>query len=176
MLLQLARGSIRNGLEGGQGLRVEPSDYAAELSRQGACFVTLTLDGQLRGCIGHLNARQSLVQDVVENAYLAAFKDPRFAPLTADEFVRLQLSISILKPAEPIKFDSEQDLLSKIRPGIDGLILREGARQGTFLPSVWESLPEPRDFLNRLKQKAGLPADHWSSSIQVSRYTTQSIH
>ncbi len=176
LLLELARESIRDGLAGGRGLKVDASDYAPSLARHGASFVTLKLDGDLRGCIGHLEARQPLVQDVVENAWLAAFRDRRFAPLSNDEFSRLDLSISILSLPEALVFDSEEELLQKIRPGIDGLILSEGARMGTFLPSVWRSLPEPREFLRHLKQKAGLPADYWSETINVERYTTQSIH
>lgn len=174
-LLELARESIRQGLESGRPLRVNSSDFSRAVSGLGASFVTLTLNGKLRGCIGHLEARQPLVQDVAENAYLAAFRDPRFPSLSREEFVRIRLSISILNPPEAVEFDSEQELLNKLRAGIDGLILKEGHQQGTFLPSVWESLPDPAEFLHHLKQKAGLPADYWSDSIQISRYTTQSI-
>lgn len=176
MLLEVARQSISQGLEGGHSLHVDPNDYSKALARPGASFVTLELDDELRGCIGHLETRQPLIQDVSENAYLAAFRDPRFASLTASEYPRIEISISILSPAEPVEFGSQEELLKKIRPGIDGLILKESGRQGTFLPSVWESLPEPADFLSHLKLKSGLPVDYWSDSIRISRYTTQSIH
>lgn len=175
ILLDMAGESIKLGLHGGAVLHVDPSRFSDSLSRPGASFVTLMLNGQLRGCIGHLVATQALLQDVVENARLAAFKDTRFAPLTAEEFDAVELSISILSSAEPIQFKSEADLMDKIRPDIDGLILKQGANQGTFLPSVWASLPEPVDFLRHLKQKAGLSADYWSDQLQVFRYTTQHI-
>lgn len=175
ILLELARKSIRQGLAGRHMAPAELDEYPPALRDKGAAFVTLTLHGQLRGCIGHLEASQPLVQDVIENARLAAFNDPRFMPLTEREFEQVDISISVLSPAVPIKFSSEQDLLGKMRPGIDGLILKVGHHQGTFLPSVWESLPEPADFLRHLKQKAGLDQDYWSDDMEVSRYTTQQI-
>lgn len=175
LLLSLARESIVQSLQTGQALNIDLDNVPDSLRKLSASFVTLELNGQLRGCIGHLEATQSLVQDVVENAALAALRDPRFAPLTAEEFERVEISLSILSTPEPIIFTSEEDLLSKIRPGIDGLILKEDGQQGTFLPSVWKSLPEPEDFLRQLKQKAGLRADYWSHSLQVLRYTAQHI-
>ena len=137
--------------------------------------MTLHLHGNLRGCIGSLEAFRPLLIDVAENAYAAAFEDPRFDPLSVEEFGELEISISILSPSEPITFSSEEDLLQKIRPGIDGLILIEGRRRSTFLPAVWEDLPNPKDFLAHLKLKAGLPVDYWSNSLQVRRYTVQEI-
>ncbi len=175
LLLELAGKSIEHGLLQGGYLDVDLKTVPDSLLRLRASFVTLSLQGQLRGCIGHLEATQPLVQDVVENASLAAFSDPRFSPLTPGEFKNIEISLSILSAPEPLLFDSEENLLTKIRPGTDGLILKEGAFQGTFLPSVWESLPEPIEFLRRLKQKAGLGADYWSDSLQVLRYTTQQI-
>ncbi len=140
-----------------------------------ATFVTLTIDAQLRGCIGTLEARRALVEDVASNAYSAAFEDPRFAPLERAEFERLDIHLSLLSAPEPIQFGSEKDLLAQIRPSLDGLVLEEGARRGTFLPSVWEQLPDPVEFLRHLKRKAGLPADYWSATLRVSRYTSESI-
>ncbi len=175
LLLKLAEESIHYGLENEQRLVVNPDDFPAPLFAQRAAFVTLTQKGQLRGCIGHLTATQSLAEDVAENAYSAAFNDYRFSPLTAKEWPDLEISISILSPPEPISFTSESDLLSKIRPGIDGLILELDQNRGTFLPSVWESLPTPEAFLQALKQKAGLPGNFWSNEIHMSRYTTQQI-
>jgi len=174
-LLDLARRSIASGLGQGTPLQVDPGDYPEPLRDQRATFVTLHLHGELRGCIGHLEAVQPLVRDVVENAYAAAFRDPRFPPVSHQELPALALHISILTPPEPMTFATEADLLGQIRPGIDGLILTEGQARGTFLPSVWESLAEPRDFLNHLKRKAGLPADHWSDRVRVERYTTESF-
>jgi AmmeMemoRadiSam system protein A len=174
-LLDLARRSIVNGLERGAPLAVDPEEYPESLRMERAAFVTLHLDGELRGCIGHLEAVQPLVCDVAENAYAAAFRDPRFPPLARRELARLAIHVSVLSPPEPMTFSSEADLLGQIRPGIDGLILTEGRARGTFLPSVWESLPAPRDFVDQLKRKAGLPADHWSDRIQVARYATESF-
>ena len=174
-LLDLARRSIAHGLEAGRAMEVKPNDYPDALRQPRATFVTLHLNGQLRGCIGTLEAHRSLIEDVAENAFSAAFRDPRFPPVSADEKDQLTLDISVLSPASALSFTSEQDLLQQLRPGVDGLILEDGARRGTFLPSVWEQLPRPAEFLRHLKQKAGLPADYWSSNIRVSRYTTESF-
>lgn len=174
-LLQVARASIAHGLREGRPLPVNPADYEPALQARRASFVTLNERGQLRGCIGHLEAIQPLVADVAENAFSAAFRDPRFPPLSAGEFDELTIHISVLSPAEPIHFRSQADLLRQIRPGIDGLILEEGMHRGTFLPSVWEELPDPAQFLAHLKLKAGLPADYWSDTIRVYRYTTESF-
>ena len=174
-LLSVARDSIANGLANGQPLAVDPRACSPDLRARRASFVTLQIDGQLRGCIGSLEAWRPLVEDVAENAFAAAFRDPRFAPLSEREFERLDYHISILGPTEPLTFESENDLLKKLRPGVDGLVLSEGGQRGTFLPAVWESLPEPRQFLAQLKVKAGLPADYWSDTIQVERYTVEDV-
>ena len=174
-LLAVARRSIALGLAEGRPWRVHPEDYAAELRAQRAAFVTLQEFGQLRGCIGHLEARQPLVADVAENAFAAAFRDPRFPPVTARELEGLHIEISVLTPATPLTFGSEQELIALIEPGRDGLILEEGFARGTFLPSVWESLPKLVDFLRHLKLKAGLPEDYWSDRLRVSRYRTDSF-
>ena len=172
-LLALAKRSIKHGLDRGGPVAVEASDYSGVLAEQRAVFVTLHRQGNLRGCIGHLQAVQSLVQDVAENAFAAAFRDPRFPSLTGTELPDLDIEISVLSPSEPLSFGSEEELLQIIEPGLDGLILEDGEARGTFLPTVWESLPDPRDFLRHLKQKAGLSPDHWSDSIRVRRYRTE---
>ena len=174
-LLALARQSVAHGLEQGCPLPVALSDYPTDLRARRATFVTLEAGGTLRGCIGHLEAVQPLVLDVAENAFAAAFRDPRFPPLTRPELARLAIEVSVLTPSQPLSFTSEEALLRMIEPGRDGLILEEGAARGTFLPTVWESLPEPRAFLRHLKQKAGLPPDHWSDRIRVRRYRTESF-
>ena len=174
-LLAIARESIAHGLEQGRALAVDPDDFDPALQARHAAFVTLHEQGQLRGCIGHLEAIQPLVRDVAENAFAAAFRDPRFPPLAAGELDALHIEISVLTPAVPMDFASETELLSLIEPGRDGLILEDGHARGTFLPSVWESLPEPVDFLHHLKRKAGLPANHWSHSLRISRYRTESF-
>lgn len=174
-ILELARDSIRYGLNEGRALPVRPEDHPERLRAERATFVTLHREGRLRGCIGHLEAVQSLVEDVAENAWSAAFHDPRFPPLTAPELPGLVIQISVLTPAQPMSFTSEADLLRQIRPGRDGLILQEGRARGTFLPSVWESLPQVEDFWTQLKYKAGLPAQHWSAGLRVFRYETESF-
>jgi AmmeMemoRadiSam system protein A len=175
VLLELARSSIRHGLTHHRPQPVDPLDYAPALRELRAAFVTLNRGGRLRGCIGHLQACQALVQDVAENAYSAAFRDPRFRPLGADELADLEVHISVLSPPEPMSVSSEADLLRQIRPGIDGLTLEAGGNRGTFLPAVWESLPQPEQFLSHLKRKAGLPPDYWSDAMRVSRYTTEAF-
>lgn len=172
-LLALARRSIEQGVQTGRPLQHRESDH--ELLNQGACFVTLNLAGELRGCIGSLQPHRPLAEDVVDNAFSAAFRDPRFPPVSARELPALDIHISILSPAQPMHFSSEQDLLRQLRPGIDGLVLQDGQHRGTFLPQVWESLPTPEDFLSHLKRKAGLPAHYWSQNIRVERYTVESI-
>lgn len=175
ILLELAVASIRHGLDRGQPLTPDPAPYSPSLTVPRATFVTLHMDGELRGCIGALEPVRPLVQDVAHNAYAAAFEDPRFRPVRADELDRITVEISILSPAMPLQVQSESDLLAQLRPGVDGLIMAEGPRRGTFLPSVWESLPRPEDFLRHLKHKAGLPADYWSDTLKVWRYTTESF-
>lgn len=174
-LLDLARRSILHGIEFGSPLSVNTEDYSSNLLAERACFVTLKINDELRGCIGSLVATQPLVIDVAENAFSAAFRDPRFAKLTKTEFENIAISISVLTPPTPLEFTSEQDLLNKIRPGIDGLVLSDGSYRGTFLPAVWESIQDPREFLQHLKLKANLPADYWSDTLTIERYTAESI-
>lgn len=172
-LMDLAIRSIRHGLERGKPLPVQTEGLEAVLLRHQASFVTLELRGRLRGCIGSLEAHRPLAQDVAANAYAAAFRDPRFPPVNGREIEYLDVHISLLTPPEPLSFDSQTDLLRQVRPGIDGLILQEGALRATFLPSVWESLPVPEEFLRHLKQKAGLSMDYWSDTLKVFRYRTE---
>ena len=174
-LLGIARESIRHGLETGRSLKPDLEALPARLRETGGTFVTLKKRGDLRGCIGTLEPYQPLATDVAEHAFDAAFRDPRFPPLTADEYDTLELDISILGEPEELAFTGQQDLVRQLRPGIDGLILQEGARRGTFLPSVWEQLPEPAMFLAHLKRKAGLPLDYWSDTLRVWRYTVEYV-
>lgn len=174
-LLDIAGQSIRYGLSHNSPLPVTVEDYSERLQLPGASFVTLNIDHQLRGCIGTLEAYQPLVKDVADHAFAAAFRDPRFPALSADEEPRLDIHISILTPAEAMSFSSEAELIAQLQPGVDGLILEDGYNKGTFLPSVWDSLPDATQFLQHLKQKAGLPSNHWSDSLKVSRYRAISI-
>jgi len=175
LLRQVAYDAVEYGLRHGNHLPVETSRYPTLLQNPGASFVTLKIDGLLRGCIGSLEAHQPLINDVAYNAHAAAFSDARFPPVSSDELNNLEFHISVLTPAVAMAFISEEDLLKQIRPGIDGLVLEEGQHRGTFLPAVWESLPDAESFLQHLKQKAGLPQNYWSDSIKVSRYTTESF-
>ncbi len=173
ILLQVAADSVRHGLDTGKPLKLKAADYSLALQQNGASFVTLTIQQQLRGCVGMLKPVRPLVEDVAKNAYSAAFEDTRFPPLGEEEYAQLKYHISILNPAEPIAFDSESDLLQQLRPGIDGLILEDRGRRATFLPSVWESLPKAVDFLRHLKSKAGLSPDYWSDSLTAQRYSVE---
>jgi len=137
-----------------------------------ATFTTLRLDEKLRGCCGMLEAAHPLAIDVARSAFQAAFRDLRFQPLARDEFGRVRLEVSVLSPLEVIPVANEADLLDRLAPGTDGLVIVEGARRATFLPKVWESLPEPRQFLAALKTKCGLPDDYWSERLEFFRYRT----
>lgn len=165
-LLILARNAIAAQL--GQATR--PTDDLAALHEPGATFVTLTQRAQLRGCIGSLEAWRPLAVDVRKNALAAAFRDPRFSPLSADELPQTRVEVSLLTPAVALSFADEADALAQLRPGRDGIIFSAGSRRATFLPQVWEQLPSPALFLARLKQKAGLPADYWNPDIRLERY------
>jgi AmmeMemoRadiSam system protein A len=175
LLLSLALDSIKHGLAHGRPSRPDLDEYPAELQAQAATFVTLHINKKLRGCIGHLESQAPLALDVTNNAYAAAFQDPRFEPLQATELSGLSIHISILSQPEALPQLSEEALLAQLRPGIDGLILSETQRKATFLPSVWEQLPKPKDFLQALKRKAGIAQDQWPEQIRVSRYQTQSF-
>lgn len=174
-LLNVASGSIAHRMGYGQPLLVNPLDYSPTLRSLRATFVTLHLNHQLRGCIGTLEARRPLVTDVACNAAAAAFEDPRFPPVSLTEMLHLEIHLSILGPSEPMPFESEEDLVRQLRPRIDGLILQDGLRRGTFLPAVWETLPEPRRFLQHLKLKAGLSETHWSKTLRIWRYEVVSV-
>jgi len=176
-LLTLARQSIGWRLQHNDPLEVDPAHYPPELSVRRASFVTLTKAGQLRGCVGTppTSAWCSLVQDVASNAAAAAVDDCRFAPLVAGELDAIEIAVSLLSAAIPLVAASEPELVAKLRPGIDGLLLREERRQALFLPQVWEHLTQPAEFLAQLKAKAGLPRDHWSVSLEFRRFTAASI-
>ena len=174
-LLDLAAASIRNGLDCGRPLRPAEEDFPAALWRPGASFVTIKKNNRLRGCIGSLTAQRPLARDVAENAFACAFRDPRFAALEAGEWDEVSLSVTILSPSQPMEFESEADLLGQLRPAIDGLIIEDGRHRALFLPAVWESLPEKKDFLAHLKAKAGLAGDHWSDTFTARRFVALDV-
>jgi AmmeMemoRadiSam system protein A len=174
ILLSLARRAIEHRLSD----RPEPLELPdlPALKEKGASFVTLHRDGQLRGCIGSPTAWRSLAEDVADNAVRAAFSDPRFPPVGADEMFRVKLSLSLLSAPERIRCTDEKDLLSQLRPFIDGLIIEDQDRHALFLPSVWEQVSDPQAFLGHLKAKAGLSPEHWSESFRALRFTVQDYH
>lgn len=165
-LLAIARGAIGARL----GVNAASAPRHEALAQPAATFVTLKQNDELRGCIGSLEALRPLGVDVRENALAAAFRDPRFPPLAATEFETTSVEVSLLSASEPVVVVDEEDLIARLRPGVDGLIIAWGHRRATFLPQVWESLGEPRQFLGALKRKAGLPVDFWSAELKVARY------
>jgi len=167
VLLPLARAAIAREL----GREQAADDTAPWLGEPGACFVTLTQDEQLRGCIGTLAAHRPLLADVRANAVAAAFRDPRFAPLSARELERTEVEVSLLSPMQALDFGSEAEALAQLRPGFDGVVFEFGARRSTFLPQVWEQLPAVDDFMAQLKRKAGLPTHFWHADVRLQRYT-----
>jgi AmmeMemoRadiSam system protein B/AmmeMemoRadiSam system protein A len=174
-LLDLAWDSLRRALAGDSTAQPPAAGRPGILERPGAAFVTLKRGGQLRGCIGSVMAWRPLAEDIADNAVKAAFKDPRFPPLRPEELEGLDLSISVLTPPVPMSFADEADMLAQLRPRTDGLIIEDGPRRALFLPSVWEQLPDRRQFLAHLKAKAGMPADHWSPGFRASRFQAVEI-
>ncbi len=168
ILLKAARSTIGHDL-GLEELYEPPRE--PWLLRTEATFVTLTLDGELRGCIGTVEAYRPLLEDLRAHARAAAFSDPRFSPLTQEEFPHVHVEVSVLSPLQKISFKDESDALLKIRPGADGIVFQEGHHRSTFLPQVWEKLPAPKMFMAHLKRKAGLPGDFWSEDVELYRYT-----
>jgi AmmeMemoRadiSam system protein A len=175
-LLQTARSVIADKLSGSGGGAGDTADGSPQLQEPRGTFVTLTKNGSLRGCIGHLAAREPLIEGVRQNAVNAAFKDPRFPPLSRDELDRVKIEVSVLTEPVPLEHRGGRDLLEKLQPGVDGVIIKKGGRQATFLPQVWEQLPDKEQFLSHLCLKAGLPADAWSSGdLEVSTYRVEAF-
>ena len=174
-LLRLARQTIADALQHKPSAVIIPTDYASELQLILSSFVTLHSNGQLRGCIGSLEGREPLVMDVANHAYAAAFQDPRFPSLQADELNQINIEISVLSPQTPIHCRNEQELLAALQIGIDGLTLEDGPHCSTFLPTVWQQLRDKQTFVRQLKQKAGLPTDYWSPTLTAKRYSTLSF-
>jgi AmmeMemoRadiSam system protein A len=172
-LLEIARASIEHGLAHGEPLPLKSANLSADLRAVRATFVTLNLDGLLRGCIGSLQAHLPLAEDVSLHAFEAAFEDPRFSNVVWKDIPKLEIHISVLSPMQPLPFTDEQDLLQQLRPGKDGLVIDDGHRRATFLPSVWAELPNPELFLSHLKRKAGIREDRLSATLQAYRYETE---
>ena len=175
-LLDAARTSLAFGADNGRAMRAKlGSGLSPALTAMRASFVTVRIGGKLRGCWGSVRAQQPLLLDVVANAYKAGFEDPRFGPMTKEGVAAARLGVSVLSTPRPIRCADEADLLRRLRPDRDGLILQEGERRGLFLPSVWEHVPKPAQFVRQLKRKAGLAPDHWSDSLSAYRFTAESF-
>lgn len=172
-LLEVARRSLEHGLESARPWIPEAGAFPEPLRIEGASFVSLYRGAHLRGCIGALEPRRPLIEDVAWNAFAAGFRDPRFPALASDEVDALGIHVSVLGPLEPIDADSEASLLAALRPGVDGLVIEWESRRGTFLPSVWSSLPDPGDFLLHLKRKAGFAPEGWPRGARCARYVTK---
>jgi AmmeMemoRadiSam system protein A len=165
--LAIARGAIADAFGLGAAVAIDEP----WLRPPGASFVTLCRRGALRGCVGSIEALRPLADDIRRNALAAAFHDKRFAPLTKPEFADTEVEVSLLSPLSPIGFVNEESALAQLRPGVDGVVFEFGTLCATFLPQVWERIPERREFLAHLKHKAGLAPDFWAAGVQLSRYT-----
>jgi uncharacterized protein len=176
-LLRMAREAMEHAVKGEKLTPPDPSSLSPNLREQGASFVTLTIRGQLRGCIGALEAYQPLADDVREHAVAAALEDPRFPQVTEDELSRIQVEVSRLTRPVPLEYKDANDLLSKLRPHVDGVILKDGYRRATFLPQVWEKIPDPSEFLDNLCYKMGAGRDHWRRKhLEVLIYQVEEFH
>ena len=173
-LLKAARTTLNCYLKGEPVPHFDENELTSTLSQDGASFVTLTEYGQLRGCIGTLEPYRPLVEDVIENAIAAATKDYRFPSVRSEELVHISIEISYLTRPQVLNYEDSDDLLRKLRPGIDGVVIRDGMRRATFLPQVWDKLPTPAEFLNHLCLKMGVPENTWQKrNLEISIYQVQ---
>jgi len=161
ILLAFARRAIEAAVMGQSPPELNKDDLPSTLLRSAACFVTITDSGMLRGCTGVLNARAPLIEEVIRTAAVTALRDPRFPPVSQSELSRLSIEISVLSTPEPLLYRDPEDLLRRLKPGVDGVILTHGARRATFLPQVWARVSTPVEFLDRLCQKMGLEEGAW---------------
>jgi AmmeMemoRadiSam system protein A len=176
-LLRLAREALECSVRGQELPPLQPDSLTPRLLEQGASFVTLTIDGELRGCIGALEAYQPLVEDVREHAIAAALDDPRFHPVVAAELNTIKLEVSRLTAPHPLEYSSSADLLARLRPHVDGVILKSDYRRATFLPQVWEKIPNPEEFLDHLCAKMGAKPNLWrNTKLQVYVYQVEEFH
>jgi AmmeMemoRadiSam system protein A len=177
ILLGLARQALIDAAQGRAAAALEPGRLPPRLMAPAATFVTLTRRGALRGCIGALHAQSPLAEDVRDHARAAACEDYRFMPVTPDEVREIEIEISILSDPKPLAFECPEDLLARLRPGIDGVILQLGLQRATFLPQVWEKVPDAPTFLSMLCEKAGLPSTAWRRpETMVYTYQVESFH
>jgi len=176
-LLRMAREAMEHSVRGKKLPSLDYSTLSSHLREQGASFVTLTIRGQLRGCIGAIEAYQPLAEDVREHAIAAALEDPRFPPVREDELSRIQVEVSRLTRPIQLEYKDAEDLLAKIRPHVDGVILKDEYRRATFLPQVWEKIPNPVEFMNNLCYKMGVNENHWRNKhLDVFTYQVEEFH
>ncbi len=176
-LLQIARQSLEAGVRGQKLPPLELNSMSPRLQEEGASFVTLTINGNLRGCIGALEPYQPIAEDVREHAIAAALQDYRFSNVQPDELSQIEIEVSRLTVPIPLEYETPEDLLEKLRPGIDGVLLRDGRQRATFLPQVWEKLPDPADFLDNLCYKMGAPSNLWREKhLEVLIYQVEEFH
>ena len=176
-LLRIARQSIESTVKGERGPKTDPALLTPRLKEQGASFVTLTVHGELRGCIGTLEPYQPLADDVHEHAIAAALQDPRFPPVGPNELNEINIEVSRLSVPYPLEYSTSEDLIQKLRPHVDGVILRDGMRRATFLPQVWEKIPNPAKFLDNLCYKMGAAPDTWKHKhLEVLIYQVEEFH
>ncbi len=177
ILLRLARETMESAVRGKKLPPLDATSLTPRLREQGASFVTLTIDGELRGCIGALEAYQPLAEDVREHAVAAALEDPRFRPVDQTELSRIKLEVSRLSKPQPLEYSSSEDLPAKLHPHVDGVILKSDFRRATFLPQVWEKIPDPDDFLDHLCAKMGAKPNLWrNTKLQVYVYQVEEFH
>jgi len=175
-LLGVARKTIKNRLFKSEEPQIDQEDMPEIFQKRLGTFVTINIEGNLRGCIGHIIPRETLIEGIKVNAINAAFRDPRFPPLSKEELDRIDIEISVLTPPKDLSYTDAEDLLKKLRPGTDGVIIKKGFYEATFLPQVWEQLPKKQEFLSHLCLKAGLSADSWmTEKLQVSTYQVQAF-
>ncbi|HXY96841.1 MAG TPA: AmmeMemoRadiSam system protein A [Steroidobacteraceae bacterium] len=174
-LLELARESIARGSHRSAPEPLPQGEWSPRLLAPTAAFVTLTLEGELRGCRGTTEPQRSLADEVWRSAWLSGFADPRFPPIAAEQATSLRIAISVLTALELIACDNEAALIESLVPGVDGLVLRCGAARATFLPAVWKSLQEPREFVRQLRRKAGLYGSHWPPGMTALRYRAETF-
>lgn len=177
LLLKIARQALEQAVHGEALVQIDLAELPPTLQEQGASFVTLTIGDRLRGCIGTLDAYQPLALDVQDHAVAAALQDYRFSQVKPAELPNIQVEVSFLTPHVPLEYTDPQDLISKLRPHIDGVILQDGRRKATFLPQVWDKLPEPQAFLSHLCLKMGAQEDLWRKKpVEVYVYQVQEFH
>ncbi len=174
-MLATALEAIQHGLDFGNHLRLTDQHYGQGMEDDRASFVTLKHDDLLRGCMGSLKPRETLIDNIAHNAYNAAFNDPRFSPIQPYVLQQIKIDISVLSALESLAFSTEDELLASLQPGVHGLVISDGDNSATFLPAIWEHLPAAEDFLRHLKIKANLGEDYWSSSLKAERYTVESL-